>query len=288
MRPASANLISFLQSKQPYWSADLFTIQLANGDIFYLTSADQPITANGNLYSAVGPAITRSSWQVKNTTDVPALNIQIYSDGADWPNGLNFKQIVHQGYLDGAYIELDRAFMPVFGDVALGTVLLFGGRTSTVIIDGLGIKLSVKGDNVLMQQFFPKNQYQTGCIHTLYDSGCTLLRSNFTFNGNVGSSGVNQIFVPWAAAPGVPADLVLGGFTLTSGLGIGQIRTVQAVQTSPGGFVLAYPLDELPAPGDSFTVTFGCDKQLSTCTNRFNNQTNYRGFPFIPQAETAY
>ena len=36
------------------------------------------------------------------------------------------------------------------------------------------------------------------------------------------------------------------------------------------------------APGDTFTVTAGCDKSLDTCIARFNNVANFRGFPFIP------
>ena len=34
--------------------------------------------------------------------------------------------------------------------------------------------------------------------------------------------------------------------------------------------------------GASFTVQAGCDKQFSTCHDRFNNRHNYRGFPHMP------
>jgi uncharacterized phage protein (TIGR02218 family) len=36
------------------------------------------------------------------------------------------------------------------------------------------------------------------------------------------------------------------------------------------------------APGDTFTVTAGCDKRFATCHDRFNNVVNFRGFPHIP------
>jgi uncharacterized phage protein (TIGR02218 family) len=35
-------------------------------------------------------------------------------------------------------------------------------------------------------------------------------------------------------------------------------------------------------PGDTFTVTAGCDKQLGTCAAKFANVPNFRGFPHIP------
>jgi uncharacterized phage protein (TIGR02218 family) len=36
------------------------------------------------------------------------------------------------------------------------------------------------------------------------------------------------------------------------------------------------------AAGDAFTVTAGCDKQFSTCHDKFDNVVNFRGFPHIP------
>ena len=36
------------------------------------------------------------------------------------------------------------------------------------------------------------------------------------------------------------------------------------------------------APGDTFTVTAGCDKQFATCQAKFANAVNFRGFPHMP------
>ena len=36
------------------------------------------------------------------------------------------------------------------------------------------------------------------------------------------------------------------------------------------------------AAGDTFDVTAGCDKQFSTCHDKFANVVNFRGFPHIP------
>jgi uncharacterized phage protein (TIGR02218 family) len=41
----------------------------------------------------------------------------------------------------------------------------------------------------------------------------------------------------------------------------------------------------MPAPlaaGDVFTVTAGCDKRFATCSGRFANALNFRGFPHLP------
>jgi uncharacterized phage protein (TIGR02218 family) len=36
------------------------------------------------------------------------------------------------------------------------------------------------------------------------------------------------------------------------------------------------------APGDSFLITAGCDKQFATCRDKFSNALNFRGFPHMP------
>jgi uncharacterized phage protein (TIGR02218 family) len=36
------------------------------------------------------------------------------------------------------------------------------------------------------------------------------------------------------------------------------------------------------APGDTFLIAAGCDKQFSTCKAKFDNLANFRGFPYVP------
>lgn len=40
--------------------------------------------------------------------------------------------------------------------------------------------------------------------------------------------------------------------------------------------------DRVPALGDTFTVTAGCDRTAATCKSKFSNLTNFRGFPHMP------
>jgi uncharacterized phage protein (TIGR02218 family) len=41
-------------------------------------------------------------------------------------------------------------------------------------------------------------------------------------------------------------------------------------------------MSEAVGAGDQFTITAGCDKQFATCKAKFNNITNFRGFPYMP------
>lgn len=63
-----------------------------------------------------------------------------------------------------------------------------------------------------------------------------------------------------------------------------EVKTFTAESGSPNEgtieLFLAMPFDV--AAGDTFSVSVGCDKTLSTCTTDFDNVLNYRGEPHIP------
>jgi uncharacterized phage protein (TIGR02218 family) len=284
-----------LLARTPMWSADLFTISLASGEVYRWTSADQPIGWSGVYWFAAGPAIERTAWSAKNTTEVTQMDVTIYSTGTDFPygpadsiyipdaplpTGQNIKQLAHEGLFDGAYVQLDRAFMPTYGDTSLGLITMFAGRTGKVEIDSLGVRLTVLSSNVILQQNVPRNTYQLGCIHTLYDSGCTLSRAAHTTAHVV--TAANQLQIDYAGAPADPSVYQLGVAAITSGAGAGQRRAIDG--SSSAGVLLAYPLYIVPAPGDTFTLTEGCNKTKDRCIE-FDNLPNFRGFPNIPKAE---
>jgi len=292
MRDISAALNSFLQSKSPFWMADLFTFTLATGATLYLTSADQPVTYGTTTWEPASTnacSLTRGTWSVKNTPDVPTLEIHLLSTGSDYAGGANIKLALHNGLLDGCWVDLNRAFMPMasgaFGDTSLGIVNLFSGWVGQVEITGTGAKLTVKGANYKLQEYMPRNRFMINCIHALYDTNCGVARAAHTYTATIASA--SSLTLNWQSDPtgGNFANLVAGAVLMTSGAASGSKRTVGSA--SAGGVAMSYPLYQVPAAGDTFTITFGCDKTASTCAARFGNAANFRGFPWIPPAETA-
>jgi uncharacterized phage protein (TIGR02218 family) len=277
MRNASSTLIAALAARTPLWSADLFTLSLPDATVYTWTSADQDIIASGVTYSALGPAIQRSSWETKNTTEIPTMDIQIWSTGTDFGSGNNIKNQIHNGLLDGAYMLLARAFMPEFGNTALGVVILFGGLVGAVEVNSLGAKLTCTASNVDLEQNLPRRTYEATCRNTLYDPQCTLNRASFTDSFTV--SAASAIGINWTSAPTTPANYIFGTLTITTGAGAGQAITVN--NAGPLGVTVGYPLLVVPAPGDTFTITQGCDKTVARCVS-FGNQLNFGGFPYIP------
>ncbi len=74
-----------------------------------------------------------------------------------------------------------------------------------------------------------------------------------------------------------------GRLTFTGGANAGLSVEVKQ-HTSDSGVTLALwqAMPQPIAPGDTFTVTAGCDKRFATCRDRFANAVNFRGFPHIP------
>lgn len=50
----------------------------------------------------------------------------------------------------------------------------------------------------------------------------------------------------------------------------------------PGQVTLALPMSYEIQIGDTFDITAGCDKSLTTCRDKFHNVVNFRGEPYLP------
>jgi uncharacterized phage protein (TIGR02218 family) len=75
-----------------------------------------------------------------------------------------------------------------------------------------------------------------------------------------------------------------GRLQWTSGANAGLAIEVKEHRADSGGVRLSL-WQKMPAPlaaGDVFTVTAGCDKRFATCSGRFANALNFRGFPHLP------
>jgi uncharacterized phage protein (TIGR02218 family) len=75
-----------------------------------------------------------------------------------------------------------------------------------------------------------------------------------------------------------------GKLVFTSGANEGAAMEVKRHAANGATVMLALwqAMAEPVAEGDTFVVTAGCDRRLSTCRKRFDNVVNFRGFPHIP------
>ena len=75
-----------------------------------------------------------------------------------------------------------------------------------------------------------------------------------------------------------------GRLTWTTGANSGRAMEVKFHRVGASGVAIELwrEMSAPIAPGDSFVITAGCDKQFSTCRAKFDNAENFRGFPHMP------
>jgi uncharacterized phage protein (TIGR02218 family) len=288
MKTASTALQTFLAAQRaardaPVLMADCYTLTLRSGTILTYTNADVSIALNGFTYAANAVLIDGLTFKCAIGLDVDEQHITIAARPTDTIGGVPFLVAMHHGILDGCMVQRERAFLTSWSAAPLGSVVLFKGRVTSV--DSIGrtsADVTVASDLILLATNMPRNFYQPTCAHTLYDSGCGLVKGAYGTAGSVGV-GTSATSIAWS---GASATFAQGTLLFTSGILSGTSVGIKSVAS--GTMALAYPLSAVPAVGDGFTAYQGCDHTSATCKSKFNNLANFRGFPFVPPPTTAY
>ena len=268
----------------PLVFAECFTFTLATGTVLTWTNVDMAVTYNGATFSATGPLVQGLKYKSSVGLEVDKQQITIAARPSDFISGNPALQAIREGAFDGASVQRDRVFLTAIGGTVIGGVTLFHGRVST--IDHVGrtlAEITVASDLVILDYDMPRNLYSPTCVHTLYDSGCGVIRGTYSASGTAGTGSKASLIETSVAASGH----ALGSLVFTSGANANVRATVKSVVAGVS-LSLMYPLPQTPAAGDGFTVAFGCDHTRGTCQGRFNNLANFRGFPFVPAPQIAY
>ncbi len=291
MKAASTALINLLASRQ-FYSADLYQFSLVGGGQLYYCGGDTDIVWDGFTWTAggtIGPYFDRKDnkakchWKVGVEVDTLVFDVL---PGTSTVIGSPFLSAVRQGVFDGAELTLYRAFMPTYGNVAAGTVIMFVGRVAEIDGGRAIATFSVNSHLELLNLNMPRNLYQSGCVNTLYDNACTLSSANYSVTGSATTGSTTSVINTTLTQATGYFDL--GVVTFTSGANNGLSRTIKNyIQGLPGTLSLILPLPVVPSIGDTFLVAAGCDKQQTTCQSKFSNLANFRGFPYVPENSTA-
>jgi uncharacterized phage protein (TIGR02218 family) len=198
-----------------------------------------------------------------------------------------------QGLFDGCPAYIFTLFWQPQLGVTVGIIKEYGGFIGQVVQTRTKIVLTL---NSIFQQLnlrMPKNVYQPGCSHALFDAGCTKVKSayqcTFTVTSASGTEPLQAMNSTFTGGTVTSFGFNLGSINFVTGLNTGYQRSIK--NYTPVGansvFILMSPLPNVISPGDQFQAWPGCDKTQNTCTNVYNNINNFRGFPYIPP-ETVF
>jgi uncharacterized phage protein (TIGR02218 family) len=283
---AVTNLINaaIASGDAPLAIAECFQFTSTVGTIYAWTNVDYPVTFNGQTFLCTGPLVKGLKYKAGVGLEVDKQQLTIAARPTDTINGAPFLIALRDGAFDGAAIIRYRVFLDSPGGATVGGVIMFQGRISTV--DHVGrtqATVTVASDLVILDYAMPRNLYSPTCVHTLYDSGCGVIRGAFGASGTAGAGSTsNSILTSVALATHKQGSLVF-----SSGANANVRATVRSVSVGMA-LNLMYPLPFAPAPGDAFIVYAGCDRTQATCQNTFINLANFRGFPYVPPPQNAY
>jgi uncharacterized phage protein (TIGR02218 family) len=276
--------MAILGSSQ-FFMADCYSFTLQDGAVARYASADRDLTdsATGNVFASGGPYFERSKVKFSRGVQVDELDITLTAKPTDLLEGAPWFQALVAGIMDGAEIQLDRAFMPGFGDTSAGLVTLFAGRVTEVDVGRTQATIKANTHLELLNLQWPWRLFQPGCSRTLFDAGCGLTKSSFAGTYAITAGSTTTALQTNYAQPNGTASL--GTLIFTSGALAGKSYSIR--QQTGGVFLLTVPVPIPPAAGDTITVYPGCDKQQATCQTKFANLQHFAGFPYVPVPETA-
>lgn len=300
---------SLINSKS-FVFATLYTITLFGSQgVIRLTDADVDIAYNGLSFSSKGPFIdlenSKATAHWKRGLDVDTWTLAVLPRNVDPVTGVAYPDQIGStpwiaaargGALDGADIQIDRAYFAAWPQpyraaaTPVGVLTVFAGRPAEVDCTDSTVVITINDYRELLLEQLPRNLFQAGCGHTLFDSGCALTAASFAKTGTVlsgPSSSRSFIYLSAGVKPPLgSADYSLGRIVMTGGLNSGFSRTIVNWDAAANTASLLNPLPFTVGIGDAYTIYPGCKKTQGACT-AFGNLANYNGTDFVPDATTA-
>lgn len=125
---------------------------------------------------------------------------------------------------------------------------------------------------------------------TIVDGGVTWKAIPKKIVDGVVSGVVSRTQFQDATRPEADETFQYGVLKWTSGENLGRTVEVRAFKRNEMSIPQFTILEVMPCPihvGDEYQVTWGCSKIRTACRDRYNNMTNYRGFPDMPTEDRA-
>lgn len=166
MKTVTEELATHLNTEKTFLACDLFELILANGNTYRYTDADCDVVLGNLIYRHDSLLIRRQQISLQSKVTVDSLEVVIYTDGdhaADKIESLPVMKVAHSGVLDGAKMNLLRAFFHKSGDLpaasVIGTIGLFGGDVEIKSSGGIKLELTVKSKTQGLNMEFPIRKY---------------------------------------------------------------------------------------------------------------------------------
>jgi uncharacterized phage protein (TIGR02218 family) len=235
------------------------------------TDHDEDIAFNGVTFEA------RSGFSATGIESGVGLKV----DNLDVAGALTSDRLSEEELRAGAYDNAGVEIWLVNWAAPDQRVLVRKGNLGEVSHGDLGFTAEVRGLSHLLDQ--PQGRlFAHGCDAVLGDQRCTvdLTAAAYRGSGTVLSIAEDRVLTVSGLTSFADDWFARGRLVWTSGANSG--RAVEVKRHRGATLEIWQKMSAGIVAGDQFTLTAGCDKQFSTCREKFNNGINFRGFPHMP------
>jgi uncharacterized phage protein (TIGR02218 family) len=253
--------------------ATLWKIERRDGVKYFYTDHNEPISFNGDLYVPQS-GIKASTVTTEATGGVSSLDVEGHIED---------DEISDKDILNGLFRDASLEIMLVnYENVSAGVMYLLTGNLGQFTVSGNGWSAEFRGLTHRLKTSFGQN-YSRTCRANFTDGTCKVDPSTVTYSGSV--TGVQDSLNFSTDVTGFDFNTFEYGFVeWTSGNNTGARYEIKR-SDSVGNIQLYLPVLFPVSSGDTFTIREGCDKEFSTCKNRFGNAINFQGEPDVPGLE---
>lgn len=239
------------------------------------TDHDRDIAFDGTLFEA---AAGMTASEMRETVGLAVDNLEVTS-------AVTSERLAEADLAAGLYDDAAVEIFRVNWTDPAQRVLMRSGNLGEVKRAGSAFAAEIRG---LAQRLHePRGRlFQYACDADLGDARCTVDLDDPAFRGAGAVASVESPRRFAASGLGAFANgwFTHGLLTFTSGAADGQaIEVKQHSRIGAAVTVELWSRARLPlVPGQTFTITAGCDKRIATCRAKFANVVNFRGFPHMP------
>lgn len=246
------------------------------------TEHDKPISVDGVLCS---PTVGTSLSNIAGGADMSV-------DNADMLGFLDSDAITRNDLLAGVYDGAGLLVLMVdWSTSGAEYVVLARGTLGEVKVQGESYTAEFRSLTQHLQQTIGRKVGIECDVQTLGDERCKVDLGTYTHAATVETViDIRREFT--VSVPGIPADpeyFRYGTVVWSNGDGrntqLGGVISSWADSSSTVKLLLDTP-DDIQV-GDTLYMSAGCDRRVETCTNRFNNFSNYQGWPHVPGRDDA-
>jgi uncharacterized phage protein (TIGR02218 family) len=245
-----------------------------DGERLGFTDHDNTLAFDGTTFEAKAGF---TATDMESTVGLAVGNLEV---AGALQSGQLDEEALQSGELDGAEIEIWRVN---WSNVA-ERVLMRKGHLGEVTSGAGQFAAEIRGLAHLLNQVRGR-LYGYSCDAELGDARCKVDLEGASLKAAATVLVVDGARFEVSDVQGFPSDWFNNGqLEYVSGLNVGLRSRIKRHRrlASVARIDIWQALPRLVSVGDQIILRAGCDRQFKTCRTKFNNATNYRGFPHMP------